>query len=86
MHTFLSLGVSKEETFESFSSTSSFDDIVPVDDVRAILLMSPTEKEVVVNAKECHHKIRYYNKLIGLVYFNHKHKISIYAYKLYPCW
>lgn len=45
VHCCILLGVSKEETFESFSSISSFDDMVPVDDVRAILLMSPTEKK-----------------------------------------
>lgn len=31
------LGDSKEFTFPSFSSASSFDDIVPVEDVRAML-------------------------------------------------
>ena len=35
------LWVSNEVTFPSFSSASSLDDIVPVDDVRAILVMSP---------------------------------------------
>lgn len=36
------LEVSKFAMAPSFSSASSFDDMVPVDDVRAILLMSPT--------------------------------------------
>lgn len=35
--------LSKEFTFPSFSSASSLDDIVPVDDVLGIFVMSPSE-------------------------------------------
>lgn len=38
------LEVSKEAIFPSFSSASSFEDMVPVDAVRTILLMSPTTR------------------------------------------
>ncbi len=40
---------SNEGTFPSFSSASSFDDIVPVEDVRAILLMSPKINKQLIN-------------------------------------
>lgn len=49
------LEVSNEVTFPSFSSASSLDDIVPVDEVRTILAMSPkiSAFESVYNAY-CH--------------------------------
>ena len=44
------LGASKEATFPSFSSGSSLDDMVPVEEVRAILLMSPKTYKTITHS------------------------------------
>lgn len=62
LHCVISLGVSKEVTFASFSSTSSFDDMVPVDDVLVILLISPIKKKINKVSYQCNSYFMYDNK------------------------